>query len=40
MKQALPAKFPPTPKADLEIIIKIIKRLTKPEYTKEKVVFG
>lgn len=37
MKQALPAKFPPAPKADLEIITKIIKRLTKPEYI---ILFG
>lgn len=37
MKQALPAKFPPTAKADLEIITKIIKRLTKPEYI---ILFG
>lgn len=37
MKQALPAKFPPAPKADLEIITKIIKRLIKPEYI---ILFG
>lgn len=37
MKQTLPANFPSTPKADLEIITKIIKRLTKPEYI---ILFG
>lgn len=37
MKQVLPAKFPLTPKADIGIITKIIKRLIKPEYI---ILFG
>lgn len=37
MKQTFPVKFPSTAKADLEIITKILKRLTKPEYI---ILFG